>query len=178
MKNWVFKEKIRGWLPKEPILQANKQRQIRWRSPRWITLTLVTMISVAFVAYTGVQTYVRWSNPELDVTANYFEKNLNSTSVHLGDFVQVTFRVGWHGHILPEFERNVKVVDELPQNGFVLVDGTNIHEYCGSGGSDQFSYTLKVTGQGGVVELPKPKLFLDGTEISLTGSSPVLTVLS
>lgn len=150
--------KTRGWLPKELVLHANRQ-QLRWKSPRWIALTLVVVVALAFVAYSGVQTLLRWSNPKLDVTASYFEKTLNSTSVHVGDLLVVTYRVGWHGHIFPEFGRNVKVVDELPKDGFVLVNGTNIHEYLGSGGSDQFSYTVKVTGQKGVVELPEPKLF-------------------
>ena len=174
----TLRNRIRGWLPKEPVLQANKQQQLRWKNPRWITLTLVAVIAIVFVAYSGVQTYIRWSNPQLDVTASYFEKTLNSTSVHVGDSVQVTFRVGWQGYVLPEFARNVKVVDALPENGFVLVDGTNIYEYSGSGGSDQFTYTVKVTGQVGVVELPKPTLFLDGNEIALNGESPKLEVLS
>ncbi len=169
---------IRGWLPKEPVLQSNKSQRLSLRKPRWIALTLVAVIALAFVAYSGVQTLLRWSNPQLDVTAGYFEKTLNSTNVHVGDLVQVTFRVGWQGHILPEFVRNVKVVDVLPENSFVLVNGTNIYEYKGNGGSDQFTYTVKVTGQTGFVELPKPKLFLDGVEIALNGTSPKLEVLT
>jgi hypothetical protein len=92
--------------------------------------------------------------------------------------VAVTFRVGWHGYVIPEFSREVKIVDVFPEDGFVLVDGTNVYEYHGCGGSDQYTYVLKVVGQAGeTVELPKPKLYLDNTEIPLVGTRPTIQIL-
>ncbi len=166
---------FRGWFPKDPVM-ANKQPHIHWKKTRWIALTVVTVLALGFVAYSGAETFLRWNDPQLDVTASYFEKSLNATAVHVGDSVQVTFRVGWHGRVLPEFARDVKIVDPLLASGFVLVDGANVAEYRGGGGSDQYIYTLKVVGDAGVFELPKPQLFLDGAEITLSGVCPSLQV--
>jgi hypothetical protein len=72
----------------------------------------------------------------------------------------------------------VKIVDVIPQEGFVLVDGTKSYEYTGGGGSDQYTYALKIIGQADeTVELPKPKLYLDNAEIYLSGTSPTIQVL-
>jgi hypothetical protein len=93
-----FKHRIRGWLPKETnVAYVNKSLKPRWRKPQWIALTLVTVIALAFAAYAGVQTYLRYSNPRLDVTASYYEKSLNCTTAIVGDVVEVIVLVGWHG---------------------------------------------------------------------------------
>ena len=167
--------RVRGWLPKEPIVAyANKQLKPRWRKPQWIALTLVAVVALAFFIYAGVQTYLRYSDPRLDVTASYFEKTLNCTTANVGDVVEVTVRVGWHGYVIPEFKRDVKVVDPFPEDRFTLVNGTNVFEYTGYGGSDQFTYKLKVVAELDDVELPEPKLYLDNVEIALTGTSTIL----
>ncbi|MGD6811015.1 MAG: hypothetical protein ACQCN3_15080 [Candidatus Bathyarchaeia archaeon] len=167
----------RGWFPKDPIIKMSTHVKPRWKKPQLIALTVVATVALTFIAYSGVQTVLRWSDPHLDVTASYFEKSMNATSVHVGDSVEVTLRVGWHGRVLPEFMRDVKVVDALPDN-VVLVNGQNVFEYSGSGGSDQYVYTVKITGQTGVIELPKPELFLDGTEIALDGTTSTIEILS
>lgn len=164
-----FQNGIRGWLPKEPIkMQASNAFKPRWRKPQWIALTLVAVVALAFVTYTGVQTFLRYSDPRLDVTANYFEKTLNCTTARVGDVVEVTVRWGWHGRVFPEFKRQVRVVDLFPEDQFALADGSNIFEYTGYGGSDQFTYTLKVVAEPDGLELPEPKLYLDNVEIPLT----------
>ncbi len=176
LRSW--QKRVRGWFPQEPRLAfAAKAAKPRWRRPAWVALTLVAVVALAFVAYTGVRTYIRYSNPQADVTAAYFEKSLNSTTAKVGDTVVVTFRVGWHGYALPECRRQVEIVDPYPQDAFKLVDGNNTIKYSGYGGSDQYSYLLKVTGNSeGAVELPKPKLYLDNTEIALLGSTEGLEV--
>ncbi|MGD6933647.1 MAG: hypothetical protein ACQCN5_05525 [Candidatus Bathyarchaeia archaeon] len=172
----MLSNRIRGWFPKDSKIKMTTMKP-RWKKPQWIALTVVATIALAFIAYSGVQTVLRWSDPRLDVTASYFEKRVNATTVNVGDSVEVTVQAGWHGRVLPELVRDVKVVDALPE-GTALVDGVNTFEYKGYGGSDQFVYTIKVTEKTGVTELPNPKLFLDGTEIALSGTSPKLDVLS
>jgi hypothetical protein len=170
---------IRGWLPKEHIVAyANKPLKPRWRKPYRIALTLVALVALAFATYVGVQTYLRYSDPQLDVTTSYFEKTLNCSSASVGDVVEVKTRVGWHGYVIPEFKRDVKIVDQFPESRFALVNGTNVYEYKGYGGSDQFTYELRVIAEEGVVELPKPRLYLDNVEIPLSGTSPTLNIVS
>jgi hypothetical protein len=170
-----LENRIRGWLPKEPIvIYANKQLKPRWRKPIWIAFILVSVVALAFVTYAGVQTYLRYSNPRLDVTASYFEKTLNCSAASVGDVVEVKVRVGWHGYVIPEFKRDVKIIDPFPKGNFVLVNGTNVFEYKGYGGSDQFTYSLRIIAEGNTVELPKPRLYLDNVEVSLEGTSPTL----
>jgi len=174
-----LENRIRGWLPKEPIVvYANKPLKPRWRKPSWIALTLVALVALAFATYVGVQTYLRYSYPRLDVTASYFEKTLNCSSASVGDVVEVKTRVGWHSYVIPEFKRDVKMVDPFPESRFALVNGTNVYEYEGYGGSDQFTYELRVIAEEGVVELPKPRLYLDNVEIPLSGTSPTLNIAS
>ena len=167
---------IRGWLPKEPsVACANKPLKPRWRKPTWITLTLVVLVALAFATDVGVQTYIRYSNPQADVTANYFEKSLNCSTVSVGDVVEVKVLVGWHGYVIPEFKREVKIIDSYPESNFELVGGSNTWEYSGYGGGDQFKYLLEVIGkESGPIELPKPRLYLDNTEILLNGQSAIL----
>ena len=168
--------RIRGWLPKEPIgAYANKPLKSRWRKPQWIALTLVAVVALAFVIYTGVQTYLRYSDPRLDVTASYFEKSLNCSTASVGDVVEVKVLLGWHGYVFPEFNRQVKIIDPFPENNFELVGGNNTYEYVGYGGGDQFTYLLKVIGaEAESMELPKPRLYLDNTEILLNGQTAIL----
>ena len=173
-KGWW--SRIRGWLPKEHIVAyTNKPLKPRWKKPTWIALTLVTVIAIAFATYTGAQTYLRYSNPQADVTASYFEKSLNCSTVSVGDIVEVKVLVGWHGSIFPEFKRQVQIIDPFPEGNFKLAGGNNTYEYDGYGGGDQFTYLLKVTSDGsGSIELPKPRLYIDNSEIHLTGANVVL----
>ncbi len=162
-----------GWLPKETSLAyAVKASKPRWRKPQWIALTLITIIALSFAAYMGVQTFIRYSNPQADVTASYFEKTLNCTTANVGDIVEVKLMVNWHGYIFPEFKRQVQIIDAYPEANFELVNGNNTRQYSGYGGGDQFEYLLKVTDGTGVVDLPKPILYLDNTEIVLSGQTP------
>ena len=111
-----LESRIRGWLPKEPIAAyANKPLKPRWRKPARIALTLVAVMSLAFVTYTGVQTYLRYINPQADVTASYYEKSLNCSTASVGDVVEVKVLVGWHGYVIPEFKREVKIIDPIPK---------------------------------------------------------------
>ena len=54
------------------------------------------------------------------------------------------------------------------------MDGSNVYEYTGYGGSDQFSYALRVVAEPDGLELPEPKLYLDNVEIPLKGTSTIL----
>lgn len=165
---------VNGWLPKESKLAYAKPFKPRWRKPQWIALTMLAVVALGFAVYAGVQTYLRYSDPRLDVTSAYFEKSLNCTTADVGDVVEVTVRVGWHGYVLPEFQRQVRVVDLFPEDKFDLVAGSNVYEYLGGGGSDQFTYTLKVVAEPDGLELLKPKLYLDNVEIPLTGTNAIL----
>lgn len=173
-----IEQQTRGWLPKESSLAyASKASKPRWRKPTWIALTLVALIGLAFVTYTGIQTYIRYSNPQADVTASYFEKSLNCSTAKVGDVIEVKVLVGWHGYVIPEFKRQVKIIDPLPESNFELVSGNNTCQYSGYGGGDQFQYLLKVIGGNAeFIELPKPRLYLDGSEIPLEGASAVLEI--
>ncbi len=173
----ILNNRIRGWFPQEPELAyAVKAAKPRWRRPAWIAVTLVGVIALAFVAYTGVQTAIRYSNPQADVTAAYFEKSVNCTSANVGDIVKVDFLVGWHGYILPEFERQVQVIDAYPQDNYALADGNNTYQTAGYGTSDQHTYCLRVISRNlSQIDLPSPKLLLDGAEIKLTQTSGLLT---
>ncbi len=168
---------VKGWLPKETsIAYANRSLKPRWRKPQWIAFTLVAMIALSYASYAGVQTYMRYSNPRLDVTASYYEKSLNCTTANVGDIVEVSVLVGWHGYVIPEFKREVKIVDPYPESNFELVGGNNTYQYNGMGGGNQFTYRLRVISDGGAIhlDLPKPLLYLDGSGIPLTGTSAVL----
>lgn len=175
-----LERRVRGWLPKEPSrAMANKTLKPRWRNPYWITLALVVAVALAGVVYFGVNTYLRYSNPLMDITASYSEKTVSSTTVNLGDVVEVKVLVGWHGYVIPEFERNVKIVDSFPENYLVIEGGTNIYETSGYGGSYQYKYSLKViVGEGVSAELPKPRLYIDNVEVPLAGTSPTLKIES
>jgi hypothetical protein len=167
----------RGWLPKEGnVIHSTKTTLPRWRRPKWLALSMIAVVSLAFVAYTGVQTYVRYSNPQADVTASYFEKTLNCTQATIGDVVEVNVLVGWHGHIFPEFKRQVKIVDAYPDN-FELIKGNVTCQYIGYGGGDQLQYQLKITAGNGSIELPKPELYLDNTPVSLSGNTAIIQLI-
>jgi hypothetical protein len=168
---------VKGWFPKETnIAYVNRSLKPRWRKPQWVAFTLVAVIALAFASYAGVQTYMRYSNPRLDVTASYYEKSLNCTTANVGDIIEVSVLVGWHGYVIPEFKREVKIVDPFPDSNFELVSGNNTYQYSGMGGGDQFTYQLRVISDGTAthLDLPKPLLYLDGSEILLTGTSAVL----
>jgi hypothetical protein len=171
-----MESRIRGWLPKETnIAYANRSLKPRWRKPQWVAFTLVVVIALAFASYAGVQTYMRYSNPRLDVTASYYEKSLNCTTANVGDIVEVSVLVDWHGYVIPEFKREVKIVDPYPESNFELVGGNNTYLYNGMGGGNQFMYQLRVISEGAThLELPKPRLYLDGSEILVSGASAVL----
>lgn len=179
-KRQSLKHRILGWIPKEPIAAyAGKTLKHRWKKPAWIALTLVAVVALSFFAYRGLQIYINYSNPQADVTASYFEKSLNCSAANVGDVVEVKTRVYWHGHVLPEFQRQVNIIDSFPENNFELISGNNTRQYNGSGGGDQFTYLLKVIDADvESVELPKPRLYLDGSEIPLTGASADLELLT
>lgn len=172
LKNYIAKI-IRGWLPKEPLkAYASKASKPRWRKPYWIAFTSIVIVGSAFATYTGVQTYLRYSNPQLDVTASYYEKTLNCSTASLGDIVEVEVSVYWHGYVIPEFKRQVEIIDPYPESNFQLVGGNNTCTYSGHGGGNQFKYLLKVIGDDvASIELPKPRLYLDNSEIPLFSES-------
>ena len=172
---------IRGWLPKEhKIAYAQKASKPRWRNPYWMTFVLVVVVAMATVTFVGVRTYMHYSNPAMDVAPSpYYEKATNSTTVDIGDIVEVKVWVHWHGYVLPEFKRNVKIVDPFPESCFVLIGETNVYESNGYGGSYQLKYFLRgVRGNGESAEFPKPRLYLDGVEIPLSGTSPTVNITS
>ncbi len=83
--------------------------------------------------------------------------------------------MNWHGRVFPEFTREVKIVDPFPESSFQLAGGNNSWDYIGGGGGKQFKYLLKVTdGDSASIELSNPRLYLDSTEILLSGQSPKL----
>jgi hypothetical protein len=131
---------------------------------------------LAFTGFTGVQTYIRYSNPQADSTASYFEKTLNCTQATIGDIIEVNVLVGWHGHVFPEFERQVKIVDAYPDN-FELIKGNITRQYIGYGGGDQLLYQLKIIAGNGIIELPKPELYLDNIPVSLSGNTPIIQLI-
>ena len=136
-------------------------------------------ITLAGIIFVGVKTYIRYSNPLMDVTAGYYEKTLNSTIVAISDIVEVDVFLYWHGYVLPEFKRNVKIVDTFPENYFALASASNVYETKGTGGSYLLKYSLKVIGGEDIsVELPKPRLYLDNVEIPLNGTSQTLYISS
>jgi hypothetical protein len=156
-------------------MYASRPLKPRWRSPYWIAFTMVVLVAVVFVAYLGMKMYLRYSNPQLDVTASYYEKTLNCSMASAGDIVEVKVLVDWHGYVLPEFKRAVRMVDPFPENVFQLMGGSNFLNYNGAGGGYQFTYLLKVINNTSIsIELPKPQLYLDNIEIPLTGSSTFL----
>ena len=171
---------IRGWLPKEPkMAYMHKPSKSSWK-PYWKTLSIVVVMIVLFgIAFLGVQTYMRYSNPQTDITASYYEKTVNSTTVEIGDVIEVKVLVCWHGYVIPEFKRDVKIVDPIPESNFALASESNVYESAGYGGSYLIKYSLKVVGGEGVsTELPEPKLCLDNVEIPLKGTSPTIAILS
>lgn len=176
-----LENRIRGWLPKEPSMaMANKSLKSRWRSPYWITFILVIVVAIACIGYLGVNTYLRYSNPTMDITASYYEKTVNGTTAAVGDIVEVNVLVGWHGYVIPELKRNVKIIDPFPENLFSLANEneTNVYQSQGYGGSYQLKYLLRVVGgDGEAAELPKPKLYLNDVEVSLNGSSPNVNIV-
>lgn len=172
-KKRFLENHLRGWLPKEPIAAyANKPLKPRWKKPAWFALTLVAVIALSFFAYRGVQTLIYYSIPQTDITAAYFEKSLNCSTANVGDVVEVQVRVYWHGHVFPEFKRQVEIVDSYPENSFELISGNNTLKYSGGGGDNHFTYLLKAIGSDiESIELSKPRLYLDNTEIPLYSQS-------
>jgi len=136
-------------------------------------LTVIVGLAVAY----GIEVLMRKANPLADVPNAEFLKTVNATNVSLSDVLSVDVFIGWHGHVLPEFTRHVKVVDLYPGDYFILENGSNICEYHGGGPGPSFAYTLKVVGgQGETVQLPPPKFYLDGVEIPLSGTSPLIQI--
>jgi hypothetical protein len=178
LKNLIYR--IRGWVPKEPFAAyTSKPLKPRWKRPAWIALTLITIVALSFFAYKGIQTLIFYTNPQADVTASYYEKSLNCSTANVGDIIEVQTSVYWHGHVFPEFKRQVNITDAFPENNFQLISGNNTRQYNGYGGGEQITYLLKVIStDSSSIEFPKPVLYLDGAEMSLTGTSPVLELQS
>ena len=175
-----LEKRIRGWLPQEySISYVHKPSKPNWK-PYWKVISIVAVLIVlSSVAFVGVRTYLRYSDPKADVTASYFEKTVNCSTASIGDIVEVNVLVYWHGYVIPEFKRDVKIVDSFPENNFILASESNVYESSGYGGSYQFKYLLKVIGvEAEPTELPKPILYLDNIEIPLKGISPTIDVKS
>ena len=178
-----LERRVRGWLPKElSIAIARKTPKPRWRKPHWIAFTLVSVVVLAGIVFVGVRTYMHYNNPAIDVAPSpYYEKTTNSTTVGIGDIVEVNVWVYWHGYVLPEFKRTVKIIDPFPESHFSLAseNQTNVYQSQGYGGSYQLKYLLRVVGgEGASAEFPEPSLYLDGVEIPLSGTSPTLEIAS
>ena len=149
------------------------------RSPRIVLVIasiLLTAIAGLAAAY-GIGVWMRKANPLIDVPSAEFQKTVNMTTVRMGDAFRVEIFIGGHGHVLPEFTRHVRVVDPYPEDCFTLVNGSNTYEYHGGGPGPWFTYTLKVVGgKGKTVQLPTPRFYLDGVEIPLSGTSPLIQI--
>jgi hypothetical protein len=144
-----------------------------------IMLIAVVVIALSGITFVGIKTYIRYANPLMDITASYYEKNVNSSTVNVGDIVEVKVLVGWHGYVFPEFKRNVQIVDPFSESCFTFISENNVYESTGYGGSYQLKYSLRVIGgEGASTELPKPRLYLDNVEIPLNGTSPTLNISS
>jgi hypothetical protein len=179
----ALEKRFRGWIPKKPIAAyATKPLKPRWKRPAWIALTLVAVVALSFFAYRGVQILIFYADPQADVTASHYGKALNCTSARVGEVVEVSIYVYWHGHVVPEFKRQVEIIDPYPESNFELISGdessfgrlshNNTLQYSGYGGMAQLMYQLKVIGNDiESVELSKPRLYLDGTEIQLYSES-------
>jgi len=138
-----------------------------------IFLTVVAGLAVAY----GIEVLMRKTNPLMDVPSAEFQKTVSATKVSIGDVFRVDIFIGWHGHVIPEFSRHVKVVDSYPGENFILESGSSIYEYQGRGPGPEFTYTLEVVGgQGMTVQLPPPKFYLDGVEIPLSGTCPQIQI--
>jgi hypothetical protein len=179
-KSW--KNQIRGWVSKESIRAYAHKPKPRWKRPIWVAFGLIGVVFLAFFAFRGIQTLIFYTNPQADVTASYYGKALNCTSARVGDVVEVSVYVYWHGHVFPEFKRQVEIIDPYPESNFELINGNesnfgrlshvNTLQYSGYGGMAQLKYQLKVIGNDiESLELPKPKLYLDNTEIPLYSES-------
>jgi hypothetical protein len=169
---------IRGWLPKKPSNAYQHQTPKPKPKPYLKAFAAVAVVVLlAGASFFAARTYLRYSNPASDVTTCYFQKTTNSTKLNVGDTVEVQVMVYWHGYVVPEFGREVKIVDPIPE-AFVLVDGSNsLQEQKGFGGSYLLTYTLKAeNAKATFTDLPAPQLKLDNTEIVLQGSTPTLTV--
>jgi len=137
---------------------------------------LVTVVAGLAVAY-GIEVWMRKTDPLMDVPSAEFQKTVNATTVRVGDAFKVSVFIGWHGHVLPEFTRLVRAVDFYQEDYFILVSGSNVYEYRGGGPGPSFTYTLRVAGgQGETVQLPPPMFYLDGVEVPLNGTSPLVQI--
>jgi len=172
---------IRGWLPKESnMAYMHKPSKPSWKT-YWKTLSIVMVVIVLVgIAFVGVRTYMHYSNPAMDVAPSpYYEKTTNSTTVAIEDIIEVNVWVHWHGYVLPEFKRNVKIVDPFPERYFSLAreNETNVYQSQGYGGSYPLKYLLRVdSGEGSSAEFPAPRLYLDDVEIPLSDTSTTLKI--
>ena len=176
-----LERRVRGWLPKTLSMAiAHKTPKPRWRNPYWMTFMLVVVVAMAAVTFVGMRTYIHYSNPAMDVAPSpYYEKTANSTTVGIGDILEVNVWVHWHGYVLPEFKRNVKIVDPFPEMYFSLAreNETNVYQMQGYGGSYHLKYSLRVdSGEGSSAEFPAPRLYLDDVEIPLSDTSTTLKI--
>ncbi len=142
-----MQQRFRGWIPKEPFAAyTNAPLKPRWKRPAWVAFTLIAIVALSLFAYKGVQMLIFYTNPQADVTASYYEKSLNCSTANIGDIIEVQTSVYWHGHVFPEFKRQVNITDAFPESTFQRVSGNNACQYNGYGGGEQITYLLKVIG--------------------------------
>jgi hypothetical protein len=178
--NKHVEKSIQGWLPKEPKIAYVHKLSKPSGKPYWKVISIVAVLIVlCSVAFVGGRTYIRYIDPKADVKASYFEKTVNSTTINIGDNIEVKVTVYWHGYLFPEFKRDLKIVDPLSETYFALANETNMFESTGYGGSYQFIYTLQaIAGEGLSAELPKPRLYIDNVEVPVEGKIPTIDILS
>jgi len=113
----------------------------------------------------------------MDITASYYEKTVNGATAGIGDVVEVKVFVYWHGYVIPEFKRDVKIIDPFPEllRPCKRTQHSRIQRLSRKLLTQIFAV---IGGEGVLIELPKPRLFIDNVEIALSGESPTLSISS
>jgi hypothetical protein len=90
-------------------MHTDKTTKLRWTKTQWIALSVVAMVALVFIVYSGMQTVLRWSNPQLDMTANYFEKSVNAAAVYVGALWRLRFVLAGRAGLFPSFHVKCKL---------------------------------------------------------------------
>lgn len=80
-----------------------------------VGFVFIVVIAGLVLAY-GVEAWVRKTDPLRDVPSAEFQKTASKTRAIIGDTFTVEVFVGWHGHVLPEWTRHVRVFDPYPED--------------------------------------------------------------